>query len=279
MGRFRGPEISWGKNVSRLVHIGCDLGIASAKMAVVRNGEILALAVLPYSNHPAQAALAVLDLALARAGASRSDVDRCLSTGFGRKAVPYSDASLPEMLCLHRAVKELNPAVRTVIDAGGHSLTAFNIDGNGRIAESAITDKCAAGTGKFIEVMAKALEMPVEDLSRAALSSTKPVRITNQCVILAESDVISYVNDGSDVLDIFAGVASAVAAKITGLVRRVNVDEQVAMVGGVAKNPIVIRDVEKELRLKIADLGGMDSQVVGAFGAALLARDGDPGLP
>jgi predicted CoA-substrate-specific enzyme activase len=262
-----------------LIYAGCDLGIVSAKAAVLDNGDILALEVLPYRNHPAQAAVEVLDLALTKAGLSGEDIDRCLSTGFGKKAVPHADGCIPEMLCLHRAVRELNTQIRTVIDVGGHTLTAFNIDRAGRISESAITDRCAAGTGKLIEVMAKALEMPVDELSRASMDSVNPIRITSQCVILAESDVISCVNDGSDVLDIFAGVASAVAAKVAGLVRRVSVDEEVAMVGGVAKNPIVVRDLENELRLKLADLGGVDPQVVAAFGAALLAREGESGLP
>jgi len=250
------------------------LGILTAKVAVIENNDILAYGILPYRNHPKQAAVEVLNRAVAKAGLSEEQIDCCLSTGFGKKAIPYAYGVVPDMVCLHRAVRELNPTVRTVIDVGGHSFTAFNIDDNGKISESAITDKCAAGTGKFIEVMAKALEMPVEELSRASLSSNNPVAITNQCVILAESEVISHINVGYDRFDIFAGVAAAVASKIVGLVKRINVDEEVAMVGGVAKNGIVVRDFEKKLGLKLANLGGVDPQVLGAFGAALTAKEG-----
>ena len=259
-----------------MIYAGCDLGILSAKVAIVENGDILAFEILPYRSLPKQAAVEAMERALDKAGISAKQVDYCLSTGFGKKAVPYTDDIAPDVMCLHRAVRKLNPRVRTVIDVGGHTFTAFNIDDNGRITESAITDKCAAGTGKFIEVMAKALEMPLEELSEASLSSNNPLRITSQCVILAESDVISYVNDGYDPYDIFAGIALTVADKIAGLIRRVSVNEEVAMVGGVAKNSIVVRDFEGVLGLKLADLVGVDPQIIGAFGAALMAEEERP---
>jgi len=261
-----------------LIYAGCDLGIISAKVVIVTSGEILASEILPYKNHPRQAAVEVMERALDKAGLSLLDIERCLSTGFGKKAVLYASEIIPAAICLHRAIRELNPGVRTVVDVGGHSFTAFNIDDNGRISESAITDKCAAGTGRFIEVIAEALEMPVEELGRASLVSESPVRVTSQCVILAESDVISHINDGSDPLDIFAGISAAVASKVMGLVRRISVNEEVAMTGGVAKNCIVARDFERELGVKLADLGGLDPQLLGAFGAALMAGESRPAL-
>lgn len=269
----RGDGGDRGRAVIRLIYAGCDLGIVSAKVAIIENNDILAYGILPYRNHPREAAVEVMDKALADAGLSQDQIDCCLSTGFGKKAVQYADGVVPDMVCLHRAVRELNPTVRTVIDVGGHSFTAFNIDDNGKVSASAITDKCAAGTGRFIEIMAKALEMPVEGLSRASLGSDNPILVTNQCVILAESEVISHINAGYDRFDIFAGIAAAVAAKIVGLVKRIDVDEEVAMVGGVAKNGIVVRAFEKKLWLRLANLGGVDPQVVGAFGAALVAKD------
>ncbi|MEE8372139.1 MAG: acyl-CoA dehydratase activase [Dehalococcoidia bacterium] len=261
-----------------MIYAGCDLGILSAKAAVIRNGDVLAFEILPYRNLPRQAAVEVMDKALAAAGVTREDVEYCLATGFGKKAVAHADGAVPHIMCLQRAVLGLNPGVRTVIDVGGHSFTAFNIGDNGKITESSITDMCAAGTGKYLEVMASALEMPVEELSQASLKSKNPLPVTSQCVILAESDLITYVNDGHDELDIFAGIASSVAAKIVGLVKRISVNEEIAMTGGVAKNGIVARELERGLGLKLANLGGVDPQVLGAYGAALLAREGEPGL-
>ncbi|MCJ7521115.1 MAG: acyl-CoA dehydratase activase [Dehalococcoidia bacterium] len=234
---------------------------------------MLAFEIFPYRSHPREAAIEVMDRALAKAGLSREHIDRCYSTGYGKAAVTFADEVVGDMLCLHRAVRELNPGVRTVIDIGGTSFTAFNIDSAGKVSETAVIDKCTAGTGKFVEIMAKALEIPVEELSRGSFASDNPVLLTNQCVILAESEVISFINDGCDRYDIFAGVASAVASRIIGLVKRIDVNEEVAFIGGVAKNPIVVRELERKLRLKFAGLAGVDPQVIGAFGAALIAGD------
>jgi predicted CoA-substrate-specific enzyme activase len=256
-----------------LAYAGCDLGILAAKAVIIEDGDILALEVLPYKNHPQQAAVAVMDRALAKANLCREQIDYCLATGFGEKAVQYADGIIKNVLCLSRAVRELNPRVRTVIDVGGHSFTAFNIGNSGAVMVEAITDKCAAGTGRFLDLMAEVLEMPLDELCRRSLGSTNPVYITSQCVIFAESDVISCINEGKHRFDIFAGIAHSVAGRIAALVRRINVVKEVAITGGVAKNPIVMRDLEKELGLKRAELNGVDPQVMGAYGAALLARD------
>jgi len=256
-----------------MIFAGCDLGISSAKAAIVdEEGRVLALEMLPYRNLPRQAAVAVMDAAMARAGVTEGHLARCLSTGFGKKAVHIADATAHSEFCLQRALWDIDPAIRTVIDVGGHTVNAFNIDPRGRISETAIIDKCVAGTGKFVEIMAKALELPL-DVDPALLDGRDPVPMTNQCVILAESEVISLVNDGYDRLDIYAGMAASVASRIVGLSKRVAKIEKVAIVGGVAKNVAVRREVESKLGVELASLGGIDPQVVGALGAALLAKD------
>ena len=257
-----------------MIYAGCDLGVAAAKVAIIDDNGNFAFDILSYKSPTPQAAVDVMAKVLAKVGLSDRKIDRCLSTGLGGKAVPYSDGVVPDAICLSRAVRELNPGVRTVINIGGQSTTAFNIDGKGGVVESAITDICVAGMGMFIEVIANALEMPLDELILASLGSKNPLHIASQCVVFAESEVISLINEGRDKFDIFAGVASAVAARIAGLVRRVDVIEEVAMVGGVAKNSIVIRDLEEKLGLRLASLNGVDPQVLGAYGAALVAREG-----
>ena len=259
-----------------MIYAGCDLGTISAKAVLIEDGRILAAEVLPYKNLPKQAAAAVLELALARAGADKDRVAHCLSTGFGKKAVAFAYGEAAELICLHRAMRELHPTVRTVIDAGGQSIRVFNIDADGRVTASTANEKCAAGTGKFMEVMAQALEMPLEELSRAALSSTRPLSITSQCGVFAESEVITHVNEGHDRLDIFAGISLSVAGKVAGLVRRISLNREVVLVGGVAKNLCVVRDLERELQVELIR-PDLDPQVVSAYGAALLARDRGPG--
>ena len=260
-----------------MIYAGCDLGTISAKAAIIENGKILSLCVLPYKNLPRQAAVNVMETALADAGITKDRISYCLSTGFGKKAVPYADADIPELVCLNRAIKELNPDIRTVIDGGGQSIKAFNISPMGKVSAQTSNEKCASGTGKFMEVMAQALEMPVEKLSQAALNSTHPLPITSQCGVFAESEVITHVNEGEDRLDIFAGISLSVASKVAGTVRRISLDDAVAIVGGMAKNKIVIRDLENELNISFADYN-LDPQAVCAYGAALMARERASGI-
>ena len=255
-----------------MIYAGCDLGTISAKAALIENGKILALSILHYKSLPKQAAATVLETALADAGLTKDRVSYCLSTGFGKKAVPYADGDIPELICLNRAMKELNPEVRTVIDGGGQSIKAFNINQMGKVSASSMNEKCASGTGKFMEVMAHALEMPIEELSQAALISNNPLPITSQCGVFAESEVITHVNEGEDRLDIFAGISLSVASKVAGTVRRISLDDAVAIVGGMAKNKIVVRDLTKELNISFADYD-LDPQAVCAYGAALMARE------
>jgi predicted CoA-substrate-specific enzyme activase len=246
----------------------------SAKAAIIDDEGLRAFEILPYTGYPQEAATAVMDKALARAGVVRSGISRLLSTGFGGKAVPRSDGVVPDTVCLQRAVRKLNPNVRAVVNVGGHSFTVFHIDDAGGLGESAITDMCTAGMGIFLDAISTALEVPLDDMSWESSSSGKTPFIDNQCPIFAESEAISLINEGYDKYDVFAGVISAVANKIAGLVRRLGVMEEVAMVGGVAKNRRVMAILEKNLGFRFADLGDVDPQIVAAYGAALLAKEG-----
>lgn len=248
------------------------MGAVAAKVALVRNGEILACETLAYRNLPRQAAEDAMQQALSKAGLSHDKLACCVATGFGRKRVAFANADTPEVTCLSRAIRWLDPEIKTVIDVGGQSIRAFNIGQNGRITDSTANEKCAAGTGKFIEVMAKALELPLERLGEMALQSKDPVSITSQCGVFAESEVITYVNKGEDSADIVAGISRSVASKTASLVRRISLEQKAALVGGVAKNSGVVRDLERELGIKLAPLR-TDPQIVCALGAALVAGD------
>lgn len=240
---------------------------------IIEKGIILAAATLPYEGFPDQAVTRAMEAALDRAGLSREDVDFCLATGMGAKAVGRADDIVPEINCLHRAVRQLNPGARTVIDVGGYSFMAFNIAPSGEFVEASLIDRCPAGTGMVLDAMADILEMPLDELNVAAAKSDYPVYITNQCPIFMESEVISLINDGYDSLDLFAGVAVSLAGKITSLLGRVDLIPEVLMVGGVTRNSLVMRNLEGKLGVMLADLGGIDTQVVAAYGAALLAEE------
>jgi len=254
------------------MYAGCDLGAVTARVVIIEDGDIVSAVTMPYKKLPVQAAVEAFEKALSKVGLSQDRIDYCVATGFGKKAVPYANADSAEVVCLNRAFRVLNTNVRTLIDAGGQSMRAINFSQKGKVLDSTVNEKCAAGTGRFIEVMAKALELPLEQVSALSFESADPVPITSQCGVFAESEVITYVNGGRDRADIIAGIARSVAAKVSSLVRRISLEEEVAMVGGVALNAGVRKYVEEELGVKLADLE-TDPQVYGALGAALVARE------
>lgn len=256
------------------MYAGCDLGICSAKVVITDNGAILASETVPYKCFPHQAAEAAMEGALRRAGLSGDAAVPCLATGFGDKAVRFAGGIAQNITCLLRGLRALNPQVRTVIDVGGHTLRVSNTTSDGELHHTADIEECAAATGLFIETIAKVLEFPVEQLSATSLASENPIRITNTCVVFAESEVISYINEGYSRHDVFAGVTLAVVSKIASIARRIDLIPEVAMVGGMARNIVVRREVERHLGLSFADLCGVDPQIVAAFGAALLAGEG-----
>jgi len=257
-----------------VLYAGCDLGVVSAKAAIIDDNGPLAFEILPYISFPQEAATAVMERALARAGVDRGRITRLLSTGFGGKAVPHSDGVVPDTVCIQRAVRKLNPRARTVINVGGHSFTVFHINDVGGLGESAVTDVCTAGMGMLLDVVSQALEISPDEVSPEVGGSGKPPFIDNQCPIFAESEAISLINEGYDKRDVYAGVATAVAVKIAGLARRLGLWPEVAVVGGVAKNRLVMAILEKNLELRFAELAGFDPQVLAAYGAALLAKEG-----
>jgi len=244
----------------------------TAKVVIIENDSIRASEMAAYSTLPKQAALEAFEKAMSDAGLSRDQIDHCVATGFGKRVVSFSDGSISEMAALNRAVRLLNPDVRTVVDAGGQSIRAFNIGADGRIINSTSNEKCAAGTGRFMDVMAKALEMPLVQLSELALSAPGAVPITSQCGVFAESEVITYVNDGKDRVDIFAGISRSIAGKIASLIRRIDLLEPLTIVGGVAKSAVVLKDIEDDLKVSVKPLG-VDIQMAGAYGAALIAQE------
>ncbi len=263
------------KGQPQMIYAGCDLGISAAKVVITENRTILASEIVPYKSFPQKAAKAAMEGALRRAGLSDDGIVSCLATGYGRKAISFADQTAPDFTCLLRGLREANPQVKTIIDVGGHTVMASNINPDWTLLGPAIIEECVAGTGLFIEMMANALEFPMEELASGSIASDNPVQTTNTCVVLAESEVISRINEGHSRFDIFAGIALSVASKIISLTRRVNILPEVAMTGGVAKNTVVANEVASHFGIKFADLSGVDPQTVAAFGAALLAEEND----
>ncbi len=253
-----------------MLTMGVDIGSTSSKAVVLKDGDILTYQLIPLgtgTSGPEQ----VYQAALANAGVTREDIDRLIVTGYGRLSFQHADKQVSEVSCHAQGVHFLFPSVRTVIDIGGQDIKAMSLSPDGMLVNFVMNDKCAAGTGRFLDVMARVLDVRTEDLGEISTHSTKEVAISNTCTVFAESEVISKLASDEAVPDIVAGIHRSVAKRVAGLTLRVGVTPDVAMSGGVAKNRGVVTALEKELDTTI--LVSEYCQFAGAIGAAVIGRN------
>jgi predicted CoA-substrate-specific enzyme activase len=208
---------------------------------------------------------------LAAAGMPAGDLDGIVATGYGRTAVGFADKQVTEITCHARGVCHMIPDVRTVIDIGGQDSKAMRLDEEGRVADFVMNDKCAAGTGRFLEVMARALEVPLDDLGFLALASLNPCPISSLCTVFAESEVVFLRGEGRAREDIAAGIHGAIASRVAAMLSQMGLEETVALTGGVARNSGVVRALCDELQLAVRV--PERPQLTGALGAALIAAE------
>jgi predicted CoA-substrate-specific enzyme activase len=250
-------------------YLGIDIGSLTVK-AVLWDAErgMLARGVLPAGYGGQQAALSLVERVLSEGHLSADDVAYSVVTGYGRVRFQTADEEVSEISCDAQGVSHLFPQARTVIDIGGQDSKAIRLDASGRVVDFAMNDKCAAGTGRFLEVMAAALDVPVATLGELALQSQHPVQISSTCTVFAESEVVSHIARGAARQDIAAGVHHAIAARVLGLAARVGLEPPIVLVGGVAQNGGVVAALQRGGREIIVP---EHPQVVGALGAALYA--------
>ncbi len=251
--------------------VGIDVGSASAEALILKDGKILAYSILETGANSRKAAEKALEEALKKAGISRAEVGPIVATGYGRISVDFASRQVTEISCYARGINFLYPEVRMVIDIGGQDSKAILVGKNGRVLDFVMNDKCAAGTGRFLEVMAKAMEVKVEELGEISLRSRNPAEISSTCTVFAESEVVSLIAKGVPVEDIAAGIHKAIARRVGAMARRIGVVPPVAFAGGVAKNVGVVKALEEELGVKL--IVPEEPQIIGALGAALLATE------
>lgn len=251
--------------------LGCDVGSASSKAVIMEDGEaILASAVFPFgagSTGPA----AVIKEVFGQTGLSKEDMAYIVATGYGRYNFHDANSEISEISCHARGIRFLAPTARTIIDIGGQDAKAIRLDDSGMVSQFLMNDKCAAGTGRFLEVMARVLQVGIEELQEYDARSTETVNVSSTCTVFAESEVISHLAGGIPKENIIAGIHAAVASKAGSLAFRVGVEDDVAMSGGVAQNAGVVRALERQLGHKVRV--APDPQITGAVGAALFAYD------
>lgn len=253
-----------------MITVGIDVGSITAKAAVVKDGNVIADKLILTGYNARHAGENVFDFILKEAGIDRSSVAKIISTGYGRNSVEIADKSVTEITCHAAGARYLNPDVRSVIDIGGQDSKAIALDEKGNVKDFAMNDKCAAGTGRFLEVMAKALEVDLDDFGSFSLSAEQPSKISSLCTVFAESEVISLISKGEKRENIIAGIHEAIAARVAAMASRTGLRPLIMMTGGVARNVGVVKALEKKILQQIEVCP--QSQLTGAIGAALLAQ-------
>lgn len=251
-----------------MISAGIDIGSVATKAALVTKDGYIGGRVGFTGYNAARAGRDVLDGLLAEHGLSRGDIGRVTATGYGRGSVDFADLALTEIICHGAGAYYQDANVRSIIDIGGQDSKVIILDDSGRVVNFAMNDKCAAGTGRFLEVMARALETDLEGFPALAARSVSPAQISNLCTVFAESEVVSLIAKGAPREDIVAGLHKSAAERVASMARRAGVREPVMMTGGVAKNAALVAALEAELGMRVA--ASPLAQVNGALGAAVM---------
>ncbi|HOG47598.1 MAG TPA: acyl-CoA dehydratase activase [Anaerolineae bacterium] len=267
---MRGDPAAWRAPRPALV-AGVDVGSVSAEAVLLQAGHVVAQSTLPTGANSRAAGEEVLRRALEQAGARLAEVAMVVATGYGRMAVDAAQKKVTEITCHARGAGHHFPDAATVIDIGGQDSKVIRLDARGAVSDFVMNDRCAAGTGRFLEVMSRALDVPLDRLGELSLRARRAAPVSSMCTVFAESEVVSLVAEGVPVVEIIAGLHAAVAERIWGMAQRLGLAPRVVMSGGVAYNEGVVRALEQRLGAALAV--APQPHMVGALGAALIAAD------
>jgi predicted CoA-substrate-specific enzyme activase len=254
---------------------GIDIGSVTTKAVIINDkDETLAFSMIPTRYNRQESGTEVLRLVLEKIRKSNDDIEYMISTGYGRRAFSSSDKALPEIVCHARGTKLLFPEVRTIIDIGGQDSKVIELDRNGMVSRFEMNDKCAAGTGRFLEVLTeRILNLPIDELGPLALRSKHPCTLSSVCTVFAESEIISLLSENRAKEDIARGISRAIAKRVVGLGAggQIGHEGPIVFSGGVARNIGVVKALEEELGKRI--LIPENPQMTAALGAAVIAGE------
>lgn len=254
-----------------MITMGIDIGsLATKAVAIDSHGRILSESILLTGGDNRKSAEKVFDNVLAGAKINGNELGGIVTTGYGRENVPFADRHVTEITCHAVGISSLLPTARTIIEIGGQDTKCIHLDEKGKVLNFVMNDKCAAGTGRFCEVLANALEVRLDELGDLSQRASETVKISSMCTVFAESEVVSLVAKGRPIPHIIRGVHDAIAERTTMLLKRLNPIEPLAISGGVANNAGMIKCLEEKLNTTI--LVPEHPQIVGAMGAAILAQ-------
>jgi predicted CoA-substrate-specific enzyme activase len=253
-------------------YAGIDIGSLTGKAVILEDGQILASPVIPVKRNPVQTSEEVYHLALAKAHLTPGDIDFCVGTGYGREKIPFANKTLSEISCHGKGAHSCDHAIRTIIDVGGQDCKVITLDDAGNLKDFVMNDKCAAGTGRYLELMADLLGLTLDDLGTLSLKTRTPVQLTSICSIYAQAEVLHLISQKSRKEDVAAGVNKAMADRTAMLAKKLILREKMAVTGGVAKNKDVVQNLERILGIMFTPLP-VDPQIIGALGAAYIAQE------
>jgi benzoyl-CoA reductase subunit D len=252
-----------------MITAGIDIGAKTVKVVLLEDGAILAKSLVPAGLDTAAATQQALDQALADAGLSKDQMDQFMATGTGRKDCAFTDREITEVSAAAKGAVHLLPSCRSVVDVGAEEGRAVRCNENGKVIDFAYNEKCAAGAGTFAEGMARALQVPLEELGPLSLESDKAVAMNAQCAVFAESEVVTLIHAKTPRQDIARAVLDAVASRIISMVRKVGFEKDIVLIGGVALNPGFVEAMKRGLQTDMHV--PQDPEYIGALGAALAA--------
>lgn len=251
---------------------GIDIGSLTAKAALMEDGRLVGGHMVSTGADSSKAGRMVMDELLELNGLRLGDLDYVVATGYGRLNVPFAHKQVTEITCHARGAHWFFPDVRTLLDVGGQDCKAIHFDGQGRVMDFVLNDKCAAGTGRFLERMARLIGLDLEEIGPRSLEPVEgPLPIDSACAVFAENDVLEQLRAGRAVNDILAGIVDALAVRLESLIKRIGFVPEFSISGGVAKNAGIVKRLND--RLNTSARLAPDTQLVGAVGAALLAGD------
>lgn len=251
---------------------GIDVGSLSTEVVIIEpGGKIAGYSIIQTGANSTEAAEESLKRALKEALLKRSDIRYIVATGYGRVSVPFADKKVTEISCHGKGTFSLFPGVGTIIDIGGQDSKVIRIGERGKVIDFTMNDKCAAGTGRFLDVMAAKLQVSLEEMSELSMKARNEVGVSSVCTVFAESEVISLIAENHPREEIIRGLHRAVVNRVWSMVKSVGINGEVSMSGGVAKNKGVVQLIEEKLGARI--LVYSEPQIVGALGAAIIARD------
>ncbi|MEJ5375102.1 MAG: acyl-CoA dehydratase activase [bacterium] len=255
-----------------MILCGIDVGSLSGEAVLMQGNQLVGYSIVRTSHDSVGTARQALDEVLNRTGLSFDQIDYTVATGYGRVIVPFAQRNISEISCHARGANFIFPSARTILDMGGQDCKAIRCDEKGRLVRFLMNDKCAAGTGRAVEVIASLLEVDLEEVGRLSLSSMEePPKISNNCLLFAKSEILSLMREGVSVEALLAALCTGIAERACDLIKRVQLQEDFVITGGIAKNKGVVERIEQKLGLRA--LIPPEPQIIGAIGAALFAQE------